>query len=132
MPAIPPVALQLIADALFAPGAALAEFLRIELRRSEGRIVRAEVTNGGRMKARLFLLERPAVERLALAAALAQLEHDRILVPLAIAVDVVGIQTCRCQGAVPASEEARLKRRERRFPQLIAALGHGRPMQVVP
>src|SRR5665213_3885135 len=66
-----------------------------------------------------------------LAGALAQFQGDRFLPPLSINIDVVGIQARRRQGTVPTAKEARLQRRERRLPQLIAALADGRPMQVV-
>ena len=90
------------------------------------------MTHRCRVQARVLPLDHAAVDRLMIFEPLPQLEHDRFLVPLAIAIDVIGIQAGRGQCAIPASKEARLKRRECRLSQLIAPLGDRGPMQILP
>ena len=81
------------------------------------------MANRRRVQARVLALQRSAVERLMLLEAAARSSKmHRVLVPLAISVDVVGIEAGGGQRAVPASEQPWLQRCERRLAQLVAAL----------
>ena len=88
------------------------------------------VPHGRGVQAGVVALDGAAVERLVLLGPPAQLEDDRVLVPLAVAVDLVGVEARPVQRAVPASEQPRLQRRERRPAQLVPPLRHRRPVQV--
>jgi len=66
------------------------------------------MAHGGGVKTGLVTLQRAAVELLVIAVTRTQLERDRLLVPLAITIDVVGVQPGGGQGAVPTPKQPRL------------------------
>src|SRR5439155_13981827 len=118
-------------DVLLRPGSPAADLAGIDPRGAQRRIVAAEMPHGGGVQARVVLLNRPAVERLIVHGAAAQLEGDGVAIPSAVAADLIGIQPRGGEGAIPAAEEARLEAGERRLAQLVATTGHRRPVQVL-
>jgi hypothetical protein len=97
-------------DVFARPASALADFLWVDFGGAEGLIVACEMPDGRGVQAGILALDCPAVERLMIAMTLSQLKNNCVAGPFAIAVDLIGVEACREQGAVPTAEQPRMKR----------------------